>query len=288
MIIVDKQDTIFLSDLRVRTIIGINDWERRVRQTVSIDLAMPADAAAAAHSDSIEDTLNYKAVAKRLVSFVGESQFQLVESMAEHIAGIVIKEFGAPWVRVSVHKPGAVRGSRDVGITIQRGDTGAGARRDVYVGVGSNIEPEANLRLALRELEKRFGPLRRSTVYRNPAVGFEGEDFLNMVVGFQTKKSIEAVSAALARIEKKARRERTSTRIEPRTLDLDLLLFGGQVIDNAEFTVPHGDLLKFAFALRPLAELAGPVIHPTAGVSLSELWKRCEFRDHPMKPVDIS
>lgn len=285
---IDNQDTIFLTDLRVRTIIGINDWERRVRQTVSIDLLMPTDAGAAAASDSIDDTLNYKAVAKRLVSFVGESKFHLVESMAEHIAGIVLREFGAPWVRVSVHKPGAVRGSRDVGITIQRGETGAGARRDVYVGVGSNVEAQANLRLALQELEKRFGALRRSTVYRNPAVNFEGDDFLNMVVGFETGKSIEAVCAALARIEKKARRQRTAERNGPRTLDLDLLLFGGQVIDNAEFTVPHGDLMEFAFALRPLAELAGPVIHPTAGCSLSELWQRSDLHDHPMTPVDIS
>ena len=137
-------------------------------------------------------------------------------------------------------------------------------------------------------MEKRFGALRRSTVYRNPAVNFEGDDFLNMVVGFQTSKSIEAVSAALARIEKKARRERTGQRNGPRTLDLDLLLFGEQVIDNDEFTVPHGDLMKFAFALRPLAELAGPVIHPTAGCSLSELWRRSDLHDHPMTPVDIS
>ncbi|MBT8144284.1 MAG: dihydroneopterin aldolase, partial [Gammaproteobacteria bacterium] len=145
MITTQNQDVIFLTDLRVRTIIGINDWERRVRQTVAIDLEMPTDARLAAGSDAIDDTLNYKAVAKRLISFIGESRFQLVETLAERIASIVLKEFGAPWVRVHVHKPGAVRGANDVGVRIQRGDTGAGARRDVYVAVGSNIEPDTHL-----------------------------------------------------------------------------------------------------------------------------------------------
>jgi dihydroneopterin aldolase len=114
-------DIIFLRELRVETIIGIYDWERKLKQTVSIDLEMAADVARAAANDSIEQTLNYKAVAKRLISFVSESQFQLVETLAERIAAIVREEFQVPWVRVSLHKPGAVRGSRDVGVIIERG-----------------------------------------------------------------------------------------------------------------------------------------------------------------------
>ena len=114
-------DIIFLTDLRVETIVGIYDWERRVPQTVSIDLEMATDIARAAATDSIEDTLDYKAVAKRIIEFVSESRFQLVETMAERIAGIVRDEFDVPWVRVTLHKPRAVRGSRDVGIRIERG-----------------------------------------------------------------------------------------------------------------------------------------------------------------------
>jgi len=114
-------DIIYLRDLRVAAIIGIFDWERRVKQTVSIDLDMATDIAKAAKSDHIDDTLNYKAVAKRVISFVEESQFQLVETLAERIAGIVIEEFGVPWVRVSINKPGAIRGARDVGVIIERG-----------------------------------------------------------------------------------------------------------------------------------------------------------------------
>lgn len=115
-------DIVFINDLRIETIIGIYDWERRVKQTISLDLEMATDIRPAAATDAIEDTLNYKAVAKRLIAFVGGSQYQLVETLAEKIAGIVLTEFGVAWLKLTVHKPGAVRGSRDVGVIIERGN----------------------------------------------------------------------------------------------------------------------------------------------------------------------
>lgn len=114
------RDIIFLSDLRVQTVIGIWDWERAIKQTVGIDLEMATDIRKAAASDSIEDTLDYKSVAKRIIEFVEQSSFQLVETMAERIAGIIMDEFGVPWVKVRLSKPGAIRGSREVGILIER------------------------------------------------------------------------------------------------------------------------------------------------------------------------
>jgi dihydroneopterin aldolase len=114
-------DIVFINDLRIETIIGIYDWERSVRQTISLDLEMGADIRKAAKTDAIDDTLNYKAVAKRLIAFVGDSEYQLVETLAEKIAAIVLDEFDVPWVKLTVHKPGAVRGSRDVGVIIERG-----------------------------------------------------------------------------------------------------------------------------------------------------------------------
>ena len=114
-------DIIFLRDLRIETIIGIYDWERRIKQTVSLDLEMGADIRKAAASDHIDDTLNYKAVAKRLIEFVGASEYQLVETLAERIAELVLGEFNVPWLRLTVNKTGAVRGARDVGIIIERG-----------------------------------------------------------------------------------------------------------------------------------------------------------------------
>ncbi len=114
-------DIIFLRDLRVETVIGIWDWERKIRQTVAIDLDMAADIAKAAATDEVEDTLNYKAVAKRIQAFVAESSFQLVETLAERIAQIILDEFDVAWVRVRLAKPGAIRNAQDVGVLIERG-----------------------------------------------------------------------------------------------------------------------------------------------------------------------
>jgi dihydroneopterin aldolase len=114
-------DIIFLHDMKIETVIGIWEWERKIRQTVAIDLDMSADIRKAAATDSVEDTLNYKLVAKRLQQFVGDSSYQLVETLAEEIARVVLDEFDVAWVRVKVNKPGAIRGARDVGVLIERG-----------------------------------------------------------------------------------------------------------------------------------------------------------------------
>jgi dihydroneopterin aldolase len=114
-------DIIFLHDLKVDIVIGIWDWERRVRQSVVIDLDMSADVRRAAATDSVDDTLDYKRVAKRVQQFAAESDFQLVESLAEAVAASVRDEFGVSWVRVRVNKPGAIRNARDVGVVIERG-----------------------------------------------------------------------------------------------------------------------------------------------------------------------
>ena len=115
-------DIIYLHDLRIDTVIGVFDWERRIRQTVILDLEMAADIRRAAASDDLADTLNYKAVAKRLIDFVEHSDFQLVETLAERVAELVLQEFAVPWLRLRVNKQGAVRGARDVGVIIERGE----------------------------------------------------------------------------------------------------------------------------------------------------------------------
>jgi dihydroneopterin aldolase len=115
-------DIVFLRQLRIDTVIGIYEWERRTRQTLVLDLEMSADIARAAATDQISDTLDYKAVAKRLIQFVGESRFQLVETLAERCAAIIREEFGVRWVRLTLNKAGAVRGASDVGVIIERGE----------------------------------------------------------------------------------------------------------------------------------------------------------------------
>ena len=115
-------DIVFIRELQIETVIGIYDWERKIRQVISIDLDMATDIKKASNSDNIEDTLNYKAVAKRLISFVTESEYELVETLAEKICEIVLTEFNVPWVKLTLHKPGAVSGSRSVGVMIERGN----------------------------------------------------------------------------------------------------------------------------------------------------------------------
>jgi dihydroneopterin aldolase len=117
-------DIVFINELRIETIIDIYDWERKVKQTISLDLEMGADIRKSAATDAIEDTLNYKAVAKRLIAFVEDSEYLLVETLAEKITEIVLSEFSVPWLKLTVRKPGAVRGSRDVGVIIERGSRG--------------------------------------------------------------------------------------------------------------------------------------------------------------------
>jgi len=113
-------DIVYIRDLRIETVIGIYDWEREIRQTVSLDLEMGTDIRKAAQSDHIDDTLDYKSVAKYLIDFVENSEFQLVETMAERISEIVLNEFNVPWMKLRLSKPGAVTGSQDVGVIIER------------------------------------------------------------------------------------------------------------------------------------------------------------------------
>ncbi len=115
-------DAIYIRELRIDAVVGIYEWEQRVRQTISINLEMAADVRKAAASDAIEDTLNYKAVAERITRFIEESRFKLIETLAERIAAILLDEFNIAWVKVVVGKPGAVQGSRDVGVIIERGE----------------------------------------------------------------------------------------------------------------------------------------------------------------------
>jgi dihydroneopterin aldolase len=114
-------DIIFLRGLQIDTVIGIYDWERKIRQTVIIDLEMGTDILKAAATDDIAHTLDYKTIAKRIIAFVEASEFQLVETLAEKISNIILDEFSVPWLRLTLNKKGAISGASDVGIQIERG-----------------------------------------------------------------------------------------------------------------------------------------------------------------------
>ena len=146
----------------------------------------------------------------------------------------------------------------------------------VYVGIGSNIDREHNLRGAVRELAAHYGPLMLSPVYESRAVGFEGENFYNLVAGFDTSESIESIREILSRIESQFGRTRRENRYSARTLDLDLLLYGDAVRHDAGANLPHPDIRRYAFVLRPLADIAPDLTHPETRQTCAEMWAQFE------------
>ena len=155
----------------------------------------------------------------------------------------------------------------------------------VYVSIGSNVAPERNIRFAIDVLGARFGPLRCSPVYRNAPIGFDGDDFLNLVAAFETSEPGETVIAELERTHELAGRRRGGERFGPRVLDIDLLLYGDAV--DPALRVPREDIDRYAFVLRPLADLAPGLLHPVHGVPMAELWARFDDDAHPMDRVDL-
>jgi 2-amino-4-hydroxy-6-hydroxymethyldihydropteridine diphosphokinase len=156
---------------------------------------------------------------------------------------------------------------------------------EVYVAAGSNIEPERHLERAARELERRFPGVRFSPWYRNRAVGFEGEDFINFVAGFATELAVADVLQALHAIEALCGRAREAPRWAPRSMDLDVLLYGDLVCQEPHLKLPRPDLLKRPYMMGPLAALAPDLVHPTERVTIGELWRRVDRSAHPLVQV---
>jgi 2-amino-4-hydroxy-6-hydroxymethyldihydropteridine diphosphokinase len=155
----------------------------------------------------------------------------------------------------------------------------------VYVAAGSNIEPERHLSLGAAELERRFPGVRFSPWYRNRAVGFEGEDFINFVAGFSTELPLAQVRSRLQAIEALCGRPRGAPRWAPRSMDLDILLYGARVSDDPALKLPRPDLLRRAYMLGPLAQLAPELVHPTEKLTIGELWRRFDQGAHPLIEV---
>jgi 2-amino-4-hydroxy-6-hydroxymethyldihydropteridine diphosphokinase len=159
----------------------------------------------------------------------------------------------------------------------------------VFLGLGSNIDPEPNLVLAVRELRRRFGTVKVSPVYRAPAIGFDSPDFLNAVAVVDTDLAPVDLLEEIEAIHTIAGRERSSsTTWVARTLDIDLLTYGDVVDPERPVRVPRSDILDYAFVLRPLAELAPGDRHPVTGETYAELWQQFDADDQPLTPVELS
>ena len=154
---------------------------------------------------------------------------------------------------------------------------------EVYVAAGSNVEPARHMSQAVAELERAFPGVRFSSWYRNRAVGFDGDDFINLVAGFATPLPVSAVLERLHAIEARCGRPRDAPRWAPRSMDLDVLLYGDLVCEEPGLKLPRPDLVKRAYMLGPLAELAPEAVHPTTGLTVGELWRRFDRDAHPLE-----
>ena len=292
-------DKVFIEGLEIEALIGIYAWERRIRQPLQFDIEMAFDNRKPAASDAIADTLDYKAVSKRLIGFVSQSGFGLVETLAERCAALILDEFAVAHVRLKLSKPGAVRGARAVGVIIERrradgavrpaaestlaAAPGAGtqdapgprlsaATGAAYLSLGSNLEPESNLRKAVAALRERFGEVRVSPVYRTPAVGFHGPDFLNAAAVVDSDLHPFALNDWLHALEIAQGRDRRDASYSNRPLDIDIIYFGDLVLEGpGEFQLPRPEL-HHAFVLKPLPDIAPDFVDPVRHVTLAQLW----------------
>jgi len=157
----------------------------------------------------------------------------------------------------------------------------------VYVAAGGNIAPLEALPRALAAVRTRLGPIRVSPAYANAAVGFDGDEFVNLAFGFETRLSLEQVLRKLHAVERLCGRERGAPRWAPRRMDLDVLLYGDLAGEFAGAQLPRPDLIRRAYMLGPLAALAPAVVHPTLGLTIAELWSRFNRDAHPLRPVAL-
>lgn len=155
----------------------------------------------------------------------------------------------------------------------------------VFVGIGSNIERERSIRAGVADLRKQFADLQLSSVYESDAVGFDGDAFYNLVAAFNTDDTVEQVVATLAEIEDRHGRVRNGERFAARTLDLDLLLFGDEVISKENYHVPRDEIPRYAFVLWPLAEMAPTTVHPEMGETYAALWEKFDKRNQALRPI---
>ena len=158
----------------------------------------------------------------------------------------------------------------------------------IYLGIGSNIDPEKNLRLGVHELRSRFGELAISSTYRSAAVGFDGPDFLNLVVSLESNESPGCIHEHIEAIHKLAGRQTGAARYSSRPLDIDLLLYDDLVMDAPPVKLPRADILKYSFVLRPLAEIAPDLTHPETGRSLLDHWQDFDADSHPLVATSLS
>ena len=266
-------DQIHIKDLLLRTIIGINDEERRNRQNVLINITLSADLRPAGVSDQIADAVNYRTITKQIIAMVEAARFFTVEKLAAEIAHICLADARVEAAQVRVEKPGALRFARSVGVEIVRTRADAARRNRAFIVLGSNIDAASNLQAAIRLLAEHCVVLAISPVYETLPIGKTDQpNFLNAAVLIETPlAAADLKREVLAKIELQLGRVRTADKNAPRTIDLDIALFNSEVLEVDARHIPDPDILKYAHIAVPLADLAPQYHHPETGQSLVEI-----------------
>ena len=282
-----SKDYITLTGLKIKCIIGIFDWERRRKQDVVIDLKFSCNIRKASRNDKIKDTIDYKKIAKTTIQYVENSRFQLVETLAERLAALLLKRFHLRDLSLSVHKPGAIRGSQTVGVSIQR-HTRPPEGGWVVFSLGSNIDPASHLAYALNEIDQKYGLVKVSHVYETSPVNLKKQPaFWNMVAAVETSDPPIQIKKWLTGLEKKGGRVRKGNPNGPRTLDVDLILWNESLVTNQKFLIPHPDIAQKAFVLFPLTEIFPSLKHPRLNLSYLEMAARFNDSNQKIKMLPI-
>jgi dihydroneopterin aldolase/2-amino-4-hydroxy-6-hydroxymethyldihydropteridine diphosphokinase len=266
-------DRILIKDLLLRTIVGINEEERRNKQDVLINIVLHSDMQTAGATDRIEDAINYRSITKRVIALVENSRFYLVEKMAAEVATVCLEDPRVERATVRVEKPSALRFARSVGVEIERTQSDLKRANRAYISLGSNIEPERNLPEAVRRLAQQCRLLAVSPVYETQPVGMtEPPNFLNAAVLVETDLTASDLKQRVLRVaEQELGRVRTADKNASRTIDLDISLFNSEVLELGQRRIPDPEILKFAHIARPLADLAPEYLHPETGRSLADI-----------------
>lgn len=276
-------DRILIRDLTARCIIGFRPGERDAKQDVVVSIALSTDLSRAGKSDLVGDSVDYREVKKRVLALMEQSQFNLIEALAEAIASTCLETPGIEEVSVTVDKPGALRFARSVAVEIRR-------RKAIraFVGIGSNIEPEENIKDALRLLAHQVRVVALSTFYRAPAEGAPGQpDYVNGVVAIETDLPLDELKHGVLRaIEHRLGRRRTIDKFASRSIDLDILLYGSLRVQRADIQLPSEDIEKRSFVAIPLAEIAPDLTLPGMRLCVRDLAER--FDRSQMTPIALA
>lgn len=263
-------DKIILDRLEVECVIGIFDWEREIKQKVLISFELDCDLAEAVRTDDIRSTVDYKSISKDILALVEPSRFYLIETMAEKIAGLCLGYKGVSRAAVTVSKPGAIRNSENVSVTVVRPAPGA---HRVFLGIGGNIDPERNIKLGIDIIRDRFTLVQLSPAYRSEPWGVSEPqaDYINLAAEIRTAKDIFSIRGELCWIEKLIGRKRTGDKFAPRPLDIDLLLFDDMTGEHAGGPLPHPQLTTQQFVYLPMMDIAPDLLVPGTGKALREI-----------------